>query len=78
MRRQTFEKFYLSKIALGEGCGCAELVTRTRDVEDALSGRGRSGFGGPAPSRRFRLFGGLFRRKRRRSAPDGGTPQAGA
>lgn len=34
-RRESFEHFYLTKIALAEGCGCAEHVTRMRDVEDA-------------------------------------------
>jgi hypothetical protein len=36
MARDSFEKFYFEKVALGEGCGCAEHVTRTRDL-DALS-----------------------------------------
>lgn len=39
MRRETFEHFYLTKIALAEGCGCAEHVTRMREVEDACAGR---------------------------------------
>jgi hypothetical protein len=34
MRRESFEHFYLTKIALAEGCGCAEHVTRMRDLED--------------------------------------------
>jgi len=34
MRRESFEHFYLTKIALAEGCGCAEHVTRMREVED--------------------------------------------
>lgn len=42
MERHSFERFYLEKIALGEGCGCAEHVTRIRDL-DALGERVRSG-----------------------------------
>ncbi len=26
MTEHNFEKFYMSKVALGEGCGCAERV----------------------------------------------------
>ncbi|MEQ8298494.1 MAG: hypothetical protein RIB55_18650 [Nitratireductor sp.] len=42
MKRHSFERFYMEKIALGEGCGCAEHVTRIRDL-DALGERVRSG-----------------------------------
>ena len=38
--RDSFEQFYLTKVALGEGCGCAEHVTRMRDI-DAHAARGR-------------------------------------
>lgn len=34
MRRDSFERFYYEKIALAEGCGCAEHVTRMRDIDD--------------------------------------------
>lgn len=33
MPRDGFERFYLEKVALGEGCGCAEHVTRIREIE---------------------------------------------
>jgi hypothetical protein len=39
MRRDGFERFYYEKVGLGEGCGCAEYVTRLRDL-DALAARG--------------------------------------
>lgn len=39
MRRDSFERFYYEKIALAEGCGCAEHVTRMRDI-DELAARG--------------------------------------
>jgi hypothetical protein len=35
MRNDSFERFYYEKVGLGEGCGCAEHVTRIRDL-DAL------------------------------------------
>lgn len=39
MHRDGFERFYYEKVGLGEGCGCAEYVTRLRDL-DALAARG--------------------------------------
>jgi len=38
MRKDSFERFYYEKVGLGEGCGCAEHVTRIRDL-DALGQR---------------------------------------
>lgn len=38
MRRESFERFYYEKVGLGECCGCAEHVTRLRDL-DALAAR---------------------------------------
>lgn len=38
MRQDSFERFYYQKVGLGEGCGCAEHVTRIRDL-DALGRR---------------------------------------
>ena len=32
--RESFEHFYLTKVGLGEGCGCAEHVTRIREIDD--------------------------------------------
>ena len=37
MPRESFERFYLTKVALGEGCGCAEHATRLRDLDASLS-----------------------------------------
>jgi|EndMetStandDraft_5_1072996.scaffolds.fasta_scaffold449999_1 hypothetical protein len=31
--RESFEHFYLTKVGLGEGCGCAEHVTRIREID---------------------------------------------
>ena len=42
MRKDSFERFYYEKVGLGEGCGCAEHVTRVRDL-DALGDRMASG-----------------------------------
>ena len=33
MARGSFESFYLRKVALNEGCGCAEQIIGTRDLE---------------------------------------------
>ncbi len=33
MKRETFASFYLRKVALNEGCGCAEQIIGTRDIE---------------------------------------------
>jgi hypothetical protein len=52
MRKDSFERFYYEKVGLGEGCGCAEHVTRIRDL-DALGQRlasGRSETGAVAAS----------------------------
>ena len=46
MRKDSFERFYYEKVGLGEGCGCAEHVTRIRDL-DALGQR----LAGAAPGR---------------------------
>jgi hypothetical protein len=47
VRHDCFERFYYEKVGLGEGCGCAEHVTRIRDL-DAIAehialGRDRPG-----------------------------------
>ena len=39
--RESFEHFYLSKVALGEGCGCAEHVTRIREIDTYAANRAR-------------------------------------
>lgn len=47
MGEQSFEKFYYSRVALGEGCGCAEMVIRTRELDDesaAIEAQGGGGF----------------------------------
>ena len=33
MPQQDFERFYYSKVALGESCGCAEQIIGTRDLD---------------------------------------------
>jgi hypothetical protein len=43
--RESFEHFYLTKVGLGEGCGCAEHVTRIRELDSyaaSTAWRGRS------------------------------------
>ena len=53
MPRQNFEKFYYSKVALGEGCGCAERVIDTHEIERIRSGMGRSSTRRPGMTRRL-------------------------
>ena len=38
MKQQSFEKFYYTKVAMGEGCGCAERIIDNHEF-DRLSGR---------------------------------------
>ena len=50
MAGKSFERFYYAKVALGEGCGCAEQIIGTRDLErhaqeTAMGGAGESGHG---------------------------------
>ena len=33
MPSNSFERFYYEKVALGEGCGCAERIIGTRDLD---------------------------------------------
>ena len=35
LRKDSFEHFYLTKVALGDCCGCAERVIDWRDIENA-------------------------------------------
>jgi hypothetical protein len=46
MRKDSFKRFYYEKVGLGEGCGCAEHVTRLRDL-DALGEQIASGRAAP-------------------------------
>ena len=34
-KKGSFEHFYLTKVALGDCCGCAERVIDWRDIEEA-------------------------------------------
>ncbi len=36
MKDQRFERFYLEKIAIGEGCGCAEQAIGMLDMDARL------------------------------------------
>ena len=40
-KKQSFEHFYLTKVALGDCCGCAERVIDWRDIELAAMASGR-------------------------------------
>lgn len=60
MRNQNFEKFYYNKVALGEGCGCAERVIDVHEF-DRLSGKPRMRSIGGRPTLFGRLIA-VFRR----------------
>ncbi len=38
MKHRDFERFYLEKIAIGEGCGCAEQAIGMRDMDARARG----------------------------------------
>ncbi len=63
MRKDSFERFYYEKVGLGEGCGCAEHVTRIRDL-DALGERLAGGRSRPSVlSTAIGWLRGAFRRR---------------
>jgi len=41
-RKDSFEHFYLTKVALGDCCGCAERVIDWRDIENASKAQKRA------------------------------------
>ncbi|NQY60390.1 hypothetical protein [Cognatishimia sp.] len=59
MRHQSFEKFYCTKVGLGEGCGCAERVIDNHEIERIRAGISLGKSAGPGPLRRMisRLLG---------------------
>ena len=63
MRRESFERFYLSKVALGEGCGCAEHVTRIREIDSYAANRARTPMAASPVPPVFALLARLFRRR---------------
>ena len=40
MRKRSFEHFYYTKVAMGEGCGCAERIIDNHEM-DRLANRPR-------------------------------------
>ena len=60
MRQQSFEKFYYTKVGLGEGCGCAERVIDNHEIERIRAGLAHRRALGPGPL--GRLMQRLFRR----------------
>ena len=59
MRHQSFEKFYCTKVGLGEGCGCAERGIDYHEIERIRAGISLGNSTGPGPLRRMisRLLG---------------------
>ena len=67
--RESFEHFYLTKVGLGEGCGCAEHVTRIREIDSYAEGRVRPIVATSIVPPIFALVARLFRR-RAKSSPE--------
>lgn len=66
MREKSFERFYLEKVAVGEGCGCAEQAIGMRDM-DARSRKAKVREGAFARSvHRWGWLRDIFRRKKLR------------
>jgi hypothetical protein len=61
--RESFEHFYLTKVGLGEGCGCAEHVTRIREIDTYAANRARTPMATRATPPIFALLARLFRRR---------------
>lgn len=53
MRKDGFERFYMEKVALGEGCGCAEMAINMRDVDADMKRRAEAARRGPIIARLF-------------------------
>ena len=53
MRRNSFERFYLTKVALGDCCGDAERVINMYDIDRARAERHLSKPGRPLGLRAF-------------------------
>lgn len=60
MKPGSFETFYLRHVALNEGCGCAEQIIGTRDLDrywqNEAPERAGESTGGPARGWLRRLF----------------------
>lgn len=39
MKSESFEKFYYKKVAMGEGCGCAERIIDVHEINRIASHR---------------------------------------
>jgi hypothetical protein len=65
--RESFEHFYLTKVGLGEGCGCAEHVTRIREIDTYAANRGRAPLATNIAPPIFALLARLFRRRVRQA-----------
>ena len=60
--RESFEHFYLTKVGLGEGCGCAEHVTRIREIDAYAANRARTSMATNVTRPIFARLARLFRR----------------
>jgi len=69
MTQESFEKFYYKKVAMGEGCGCAERIIDVHEF-NRLAGPERAGGPRLRPFRRLRR---LFMSKTARLLEDGAS-----
>jgi len=66
MRKDGFERFYMEKVALGEGCGCAEMAINMRDVDADMKRRAEAARRGPRTVHLFRGVAAWLRKLKRR------------
>ena len=66
MRKDGFERFYMEKVALGEGCGCAEMAINMRDVDADMKRRAEAARRGPRTAHLFRGVVAWMRKLKRR------------
>ena len=65
MRKDGFERFYMEKVALGEGCGCAEMAINMRDVDADMKRRVEAARRGPLLAHLFRGLAASLRKLKR-------------
>jgi len=69
MPSNSFERFYFEKVALGEGCGCAEQIIGTRDLDAHSRETALQNAAQDRPGGRLAWLGRLFRRREQRQDP---------
>ena len=65
MSGKSFERFYYERVALGEGCGCAEQIIGIRDLEARAREAALGGASDGNHGEGLAWLGRFFRRQRR-------------